>query len=35
MLQKHAKTFKGVKQQWRSKKPWQQNWANTKGAPTP
>jgi hypothetical protein len=33
MLQKHAKTFKGTKQQWRSKKPWQQNETNTKGAP--
>jgi hypothetical protein len=30
MLQKHAKTFKGMKQQWRSKKPWQQNKTNAR-----
>lgn len=34
MLQKHAKIFKGMNQQWRSKKPWQQNETNKKGAPT-
>lgn len=35
MLQKHAKIFKGMNKQWRSKKPWQQNETNTKGAPNP
>jgi hypothetical protein len=34
MLQKHAKTFKGTNQQWRSKKPWQLFKTNAKGAPT-
>lgn len=34
MLQKHAKIFKGVKQQRRSKKPWQQNETNKRGPQT-
>ena len=31
---KTCKNMQSMKQQWRSKKPWQQNEANTKGAPT-
>jgi hypothetical protein len=31
---KTCKNMQSVKQQWRSKKPWQQNETNTRGAPT-